>query len=71
METNKKIIIGILALLLVAGFIFIRDIKTQTSFCDSAPLEYGSNFPPTCYEAPQSWKEEGKVYVGQELEVKN
>jgi hypothetical protein len=44
--------------------------KSTTSFCDSASIEYGSNYPPTCYETPESWIDEGKVYVGEKLEVK-
>ena len=64
------IIAGVLILGLIVGtFIYFNKPK-EASFCDSAPLEYGSDYPSTCYEAPQSWKDEGKVYVGEQLEVK-
>jgi hypothetical protein len=64
------IIAGVLILGLIVGtFIYFNKPK-KASFCDSAPLEYGSDYPSTCYEAPQSWVDEGKVYKGVKLGVK-
>lgn len=73
MYNNKLLVMCAIALVVVGLFTlssFLDKPKSQTSFCDSAPLEYNSNYPPTCYEAPQSWIEEGKVYKGTKLEVK-
>lgn len=62
----------IIGLMLVGSVVVLYNEpkETTTSFCDSAPLEYGSDFPTTCYETPQSWIDEDKVYAGEKLEVK-
>lgn len=70
---NKKLAVIALLLVVIGLFAFgsfLVTPKYQTSFCDSASIEEGSDFPPTCYEAPQSWKEEGKLYAIEKLEVK-
>lgn len=71
---NKTIAMCLIMGLMLVGSVVVLykqpEEISSTSFCDSAPLEYGSNYPPTCYEAPQSWIDEGKVYVGEKLEVK-
>lgn len=71
MKSIFVILIALSLITLVGLVVYNQSIhKDNTSFCDSASLESGSNYPVTCYETPQSWIDEGKIYKGTKLEAK-
>jgi hypothetical protein len=70
---TRKTLLLLLIVFITVGAYQIHSLFSEdetTAFCDSASIEEGSDFPPTCYEVPKSWKEEGKIYSVEKLEVK-